>query len=621
MNVWVAGWAEHGGVDVAVAANALRKVLTPAGFLDPASVQTWSAPSGRMAAAWASHGPEQTGGTRYAAVEEKRLGLFSGRPIRWVDDHRADGRSVIDPAFYLRPAREWDADMDGRWISARLDDEASELEVACDAIGAYPLFRATAPDGTVWFSGNANVLVTLAGDDTWDVESLAGLLGGGFSLTGQPWWRAVRRVPRGATLLLRPREPELERLRMPDDEVVSYFGAGSDPRDAAKILVASLEGLADWPGRPNLVPITAGKDSRLVFAAALNADMGEWQAVTAGRPGVEDVDRAMVVCEAAGIEHHIAADDPHGIMFTRPARAAQVVALTGAGTANVADGFGFPLGPRDWIMPLWHSGHGSEVGRAVYGTGIGLDREGVVKQLYRFITTHRPGRPELVDERGAAIVRKWFEDFVEEKLALGARIEDVPDLFFWHERLSRWAGPSHSVVEWVKDTTAPTWSTRLLPHEAGHPVEERALQMFNMQVLSELAPHLVDVPYEAERPWPARVSARERRVRRAREVIRKVIAEAERRRPRLTQRGGAANTPPAPEAPPEEAIRPPDPFHETMALVRERALSQPGHAAWEVLDRKRVDTLLQRDPATLDSMSKTYVWRMATVFLRDGEGS
>ena len=56
-----------------------------------------------------------------------------------------------------------------------------------------------------------------------------------------------------------------------------------------------------------------------------------------------------------------------------------------------------------------------------------------------------------------------------------------------------------------------------------------------------------------------------------------------------------------------------------MALVRERALSETGHAAWEVLDRKRIESLLDRDPATLDSMSKTYVWRLATVFLRDGE--
>jgi hypothetical protein len=619
MNVWVAGWAEHGGVDAGAAAGALRELLEAAGFLDPASVQAWTAPSGRMAAAWASHGPEQTGGVRYAAVEPKRLALFSGRPVRWVDEHRADGQGPIDPAFYLRPAREWDRDMDGRWISARLDDETGELEVACDAIGAYPLFRTTAPDGTLWFSGNANVLQALSGDDAWDVDSLAGLLGGGFPLTGQPWWRSVRRVDRGATLLFRPRDTELQRLRLPDDEVVSYFGAGSDPREAAKILVASLEGLADWPGRPNLVPITAGKDSRLVFAAALNADMGEWKATTAGRPGVEDVDRAIVVCEAAGIEHHIAEDDPHGIMFTRPARAAQVTALTGAGTANVADGFGFPLGPRDWVLPLWHAGHGSEVGRAVYGTGIGLDREGVVKQLYRFITTHRPGRPELVDERGAAIVRKWFEDFVDSKLELGARIEDVPDLFFWHERLGRWAGPSHAVVEWVKDTTSPTWSTRLLPHEAGHPVEERALQMFNMKTLEVLAPQLVDVPYEADRPWPARVSPRARSIARGREIARKAWAEAKRRRPRLPRRGPAEPPAAAPEVPPEELVRPPDPFHETMALVRERALSENGHAAWEVLDRKRVESLLGRDPATLDSMSKTYVWRLATVFLRDGE--
>jgi hypothetical protein len=43
-------------------------------------------------------------------------------------------------------------------------------------------------------------------------------------------------------------------------------------------------------------------------------------------------------------------------------------------------------------------------------------------------------------------------------------------------------------------------------------------------------------------------------------------------------------------------------------------LAQPGHAAWQVLDRSRVEALLARDAGTLDTMSRYYAWRLATVF-------
>jgi hypothetical protein len=52
--------------------------------------------------------------------------------------------------------------------------------------------------------------------------------------------------------------------------------------------------------------------------------------------------------------------------------------------------------------------------------------------------------------------------------------------------------------------------------------------------------------------------------------------------------------------------------------VREAALSDAGHPAWQVLDRMRVETLLSSDPSALDPMGRAYVWRLATVFLRAG---
>jgi len=624
VNLWVLGWRADGHVDAPAAAAALRDLLSRVGFLEPGSVETWRAPSGRAAAAWASHPAKQTGGVRYVHAEPGRIALFSGRPIRWTGEHTAEGRGPLEPSFYSRPAREWADTLDGRWAAARYDDFAGELEAGADAVGAYPLYR-TEADGTLWLGTNAEALRALSADDAWDVETLASLLGGGRSLTGHPWWRGVRRVGRGVILRRRPGEPEDARELLPSAEVARLPGGGFDPFDHGRLLVALLEALSDWPGRPNLIPITGGRDSRLVFAAALHADV-DFKAITHGRSGMPDVDLARQVCAAAGVEHHLFEDDPHGVMLDRPARAAQVVALSAAGTGTTADAIGFPLGPRDWILPLWHSGHGSEVGRAVYGIGDGMDRDGLIAHLYRRFTTRRPGRNELIDRRGAEIVRGLLRSFVDEQLGYGAALIDVPDLFFFHVHMARWAGPSHSCVEWVKDTTSPTWSPRLLGHELGLPARERALHLFHLRATEALAPAIVDVPFEGDRPWPARQSALTRRTHRARTLGRKAVAEARRRAPTVRQRGGPVRrlrgpgTPaPAPASDAPASPPPaPDPFGATQALVRERALAEPGHPAWEVLDRRRIEKLLTREAGKLDPMARAYVWRLATVFLRDG---
>ena len=409
----------------------------------------------------------------------------------------------------------------------------------------------------------------------------------------------------------------------PAEELARLPGGGFEPARAARTLVAGLEALADWPGRPSRVPITAGRDSRLVLAAALHGEF-DWEAVTAGVPGMEDVDRGRAVCEAAGVEHHLAAFDPHGNLLERPRRMAQVVALSGAGTACVADASGFPLGPRDGTLGLWHSGQGGEIARAYYGIGTGPGRRRIarhaqgpgagsaagplVDHLYRHFTTSRPGRPPLVGEHGARLVRARLAAFVEQQLGFGARPADVPDLFYFHARLAAWAGPSHGCVEWVRDTTSPLWSRRLLADQLGLPPRERSLELFHQRVLEQLAPRLVDVPLEGGRPWPARRSAARRRAARAGELARKVLAEARRRAPRRRPTVPATGRP---SQPPESSRR-------RSTAVREAALAQHGHPAWEVLERPRVDALLTRDPATLDPMSRAYVRRMATVFLRAG---
>ena len=66
------------------------------------------------------------------------------------------------------------------------------------------------------------------------LDVLASLLGGGWSLSGDPVWEGVERI--------RPEPPQPP--------------ADFDPDRAAALLVAAVRALADWPGRPSVVPIT-----------------------------------------------------------------------------------------------------------------------------------------------------------------------------------------------------------------------------------------------------------------------------------------------------------------------------------------------------------------------------
>src|SRR4051794_10382582 len=136
--------------------------------------------------------------------------MYSGRPIAG-----SDGRAPLDARFWLDPH-----DLDGRYAGVRIVD--GEMTVFTDTLGAYPVYRRC--DGAI--SNNAFVLHEGA---SMRIDVLASLLGGGWSLSGDPVWEGVERIG--------PGRPPL--------------GDEFDPDRAAGILADNARALADWPGRPS----------------------------------------------------------------------------------------------------------------------------------------------------------------------------------------------------------------------------------------------------------------------------------------------------------------------------------------------------------------------------------
>ena len=599
VNLFLAGISDA-GADIAAAERALHDLLERLPFFDPGRVEAWRSGDGRVVAACVSHSPEQTGGVRYSRFEPERMALWSGRPFVWIAEERADGRAPLDPGFYLeRPATGWAAQLDGRCTAVRYS--RGELEVYSDPLGSYPVFETDA-GGTRWISNNAELLRALAGGRLLEPAVVASVIGGGWSLSGDPLWAGVRRIPRGTIQSHAAGRSERSVDLLPLQRIVPLLGDGFDPDRAAGRLVAAVRALADWPGRPSVVPLTGGRDSRLVLAAALAAGI-EFELRTGGEPGEPDVEVARRLAGVAGREHRLIEHDPHGNVESDWRRAAEVVALASSGTASLADAAGYPLGPRDGPLALWHSGQGGEIARAYYGSGEGLDRNGLADRLYRRFVARRPGRIEVLSDEGVRLVQRQLRAFVDEQLDAGVEPADVPDMFYLLKRMGTWAGPGHGCVELVRDTTSPLWTPRLLPDLLGLPAQERSRELFHRRLLERLAPELVDVPFERGEGWPEGRSAPRERLSRALTFVRKGADEARRRALGALARGSRS-----------EPARSADPFSSILADARDLVLSTDDHPAWPILERDRVERLLSREPASLDAMSRYYVWRLATVF-------
>lgn len=593
MILFAAGWSRSAPVDGRPAIDALRGVVGRLPFFDAQQIQDWRAPSGAAALAWVAHPPSATGGSRYVHTGPHRFSAYAGRPIRWTDDDGADGRSPLDPRAFDSASSGATRGLDGRCVVIRYDDSQRALDLWSDPLGAYPVF-VTDVDEVTWVGNNAELLRAIHGGRSTDPVALAGLLGGGWPLDGHPVWAAVRRLERGAVLRLTPERRSRDR-QLPEQEIAGLPGAGLDRKLAARRLVAGTRALADWPGRSTVVPVTGGRDSRLVLAAALAAGI-EFAAATGGARGDPDVETARRLCETAGIEHALLPADPHGDVLAEPAEAARLLALTAAGTASLADAIGFPMGPRGEPLQIWLSGQGGEVARGYYGMGEG-DADDLVALLYRRFVGRRPGRVEPLSDAGRRLVEGRLAAWVGDQLAAGVHPVDVPDVFYLLKRMGTWAGPTHGAVEFVRDTASPLWSTRMLPSELGLAAGERAREHFHLRILRELAPDLVGVPFADGFSWTRRRS----RGARARTLAVKALLELRRRvRPPRADRRGAS-----------------DPFAGVQRLVREAAAARSDHAAWEVLDRSRVEALLTRPPGALDTMSRYYVWRLATVLVPD----
>lgn len=597
VHIFLIGWREQGRVESQGAAGALRGLAAELTPLDPDRIEHWESPDGSVLVEAVSHPPEQLS-IAYSHFEPSRMALFAGRPIVWRETGEADGREALDARFYLAPPEAWMHSLDGPCAVVRYDEASGSLDVYTDPLGAYPVYSARAADGTLWLTNKPVLLTDLLALGGFSARALASFFTCSWAFGGETIWEGIDRLPRASLHQFRRAGGHQSLSLLPTGTIASYFGSGANSRESARTLVATVRAGADWPGRPVRVPLSSGRDSRVVFAAAVAAGV-EFEATTiafphaAGFPETLDVTLARQLAAECGHEHAVTRPEPGlGIRDT-----ARLLRLLSNGAVSVGATGAFTPPGASSPLPIVMSGRAGEISRAYYGIGVGSAAE-IAQSIYRHLVPSLP-RP-LVTGDAEELVRTYVVDWVNEKLDEGIAAADIPDTFYLLEKLAHWGGASQSVYEWTSDTFAPLWSARLLPHELGLPPEQRERELFHLGILEELSPALARIPFNGVPPrWPGFPTPRSNRVQHYRVLASKVAQELRRRAQAHLARSTDAR----------------DAFtSEALFETRRYARDYPSHPAWDVLDRKRVVRLLSKQPRTFDPRSRRYLLGLATIF-------
>ncbi|MDX6273453.1 MAG: hypothetical protein QOJ92_663 [Frankiales bacterium] len=594
--------------------DALREVGAHLPRSAMTQVEHWVSQGGEAHLCLMHSPPERVGGREYVEFSPSGgFATFSGRPINVVGQATAG-----DP---LRPSELAESDprsLDGRFVCCAFEPGRG-LWYFADALGGNQLYEAKVA-GWLVVSNVASALVAVTGGRGLDPLAAASFFHLGWSMDGQPLAASVRRVPGGVLKIRRADGHAKDAPFWNVAELIPAFGRGLDAPAAAERLIETMGRLADWPGRPSVIPLSGGRDSRVILAACMRAGVTARVYTSAiptvvGFPETPDVRVARALAEVLGVEHEVRMPGTKktpsmSTSSEEVLRSAARVDALAPGTVSLWD-----VGPvADAVggqsLGLTHTGQGGELSRRQHSTDA-TDVRTVADGIARH---YAPALPRGLATAAAANsvlaeLRSWCASMVEEGFSPG----DLPDVFYLTSRMANWAGVVQTVHEPVGDVTSGLWTRGMVADQFALPPHERSRERFVALVLAELNPRTLQVPFEggagpATKPSSATRSATGRSLSLARRATKKAYRELVARRIEAMSRRRVNGDVGASRV---QAM---------FAAGLARASDAGDDAVWAFLDRRRTLRLLSRNPDALNIRSQRHGIRAATYFLTRPEG-
>lgn len=539
---------------------------------------------GRLAFAAASHPARDAGSRRYGWREGATVTLFDGLPIEREKRFDASDAAVLGQRWEQAPGS-----LEGIFSAVRLDLEAGEVQCLTDPVGMAKVFLARGRSG--WVLANSVAAIrALTGLDSPDPLGVSALVSLG--------WPPGRTLIAGVSTLAGGCLHTLSAERHGESP---YFTAESvAPRnnshriDGAQELAERLEQTmaAAVEGREAVsCALTAGRDSRVLFALMLSLEVPGIDYYTSGAPGEPDVEIARMLAREAGVEHRLTTPEVPGDAAgwveatARFARQTEGMASLYGISDHVDHGQGRgPLGLKIW-------GAGGEAARA----GIGMLTP-LVAQMpgsrhsweaqKRTLETKTSTRNGVVRREALEATRAYLREFVDRRREEGWRAREVLEAYYAFERVRNWASTGVRRVAGATDLFSPYVSRDFYEYAFSLGSGERYVEAAHYDLLSVLSPSLRDLPFEKrwkpQRPHLAPALA----------LADVVVAASARARGRIPGRRKEAAAKGAGGRDFGRAW-----LEAGLEHHRELCASVPDSPLWEYVDKGRLDAMLAGPPA------------------------
>lgn len=397
-------------------------------------------------------------------------------------------------ALLDRPGRRLPGDVAGEYAVARLHP-CGTLEAFGDPAGLHALFHRA--DRRAAIASRAAFLAAMAGEQRAEAEAGLWLAAIGYRVGTITGWRGVEQLAQGARIVATgPRlriDPSPVPLLPPERGFANGGAALIEEgigQAKAAIRLAAGEGALD-------LPITGGKDSRVVLAIALAAGLRDRLTLfTRGYVGHPDVIAGAGIAAAIGVPHRreapLGADGPADLSGDAFLRLLGTIAYQADGGMGGWDNVtGHEPGQASLV-----TGHMGELLKAYAKRPAGagaLDPVKMVKLQAPFdpMGLIRPGARNVLIGRLAA-------QMAQARLG-GAREGDQPDLFYWRNRIPNWLGGIRGIKSFERQPVLPLGVPALMALAFRMTPEERKAELAHFRLIERAAPELLALPFAHQR--------------------------------------------------------------------------------------------------------------------------
>lgn len=460
--------------------DALVKCFPVLDFDKECTTESWRSPRNRSTIWLASNEPATTGLER----TELRVGLVMSS-FGVTVDRIAGSYGFAESSLQHVP---------GAFLGVLADD--SGLDVVTDAASLYPVFWAEA--GAYWLVSNRLSLVErvrekLTGDSVnWDMAALRHFGSQSHYFGRDTCFADVKAM--GVHELLRVTGEGVAARSWFQTESVLRPGSS----DYEEIVAQLADNLVD-ACRPLIasgncrLPISGGRDSRLIAAAASHWKETKFSAATSGMSDHPDVVIAAIIAERLGWTHTCQPPSPLPTLI----QAEDPIAKARA----VLDQFDLTTSAWDTVNPpgpfaerVSSSGVGGEIMRGGYAATYPVAP--TVERAVNVIKT--------LMVRGAEVFESAGDNFVFEKARPWlAMAESNPflalDRLYHQDRNRRWVAARRNGVRMRMRVVDPLLDNRVVLSMLRIDPAVRWTERMFFDVLLQLAPNLVDVPIEGSR--------------------------------------------------------------------------------------------------------------------------